>query len=56
MNVYICFAFCLSGLTLLPIDVLLDKKNEILDTMINHGIMAGLSEIFSTCQDEDTLV
>ena len=38
------------------VDVLLDKKEEILDMMIKDGIMEGLCELFSSCQDEDTLV
>ena len=38
------------------VDVLLDKKTELLDLMMKHGIIDGLCEIFSTCQDDDTLV
>ena len=38
------------------VDVLLDTKKELLDMMIKHGIMEGLCEIFSTSNDEDTLV
>ena len=38
------------------VDGLLDKKKEILEMMIKHGIMEGLCEIFSTSTDEDTLV
>ena len=41
---------------LFDVGVVLDKKTEILDMMIKHGIMDGLCEIFSTCQDEDILV
>ena len=56
MNVYISFTCSLYYPTLIFIDVLLDKKTEILDMMIKHGIMEGLCEIFSRCQDEHTLV
>ena len=48
--------YCLSSSNLIFVDVLLDKKKELLDMMLKHGIIDGLCEVFSTCQDEDTLV
>ena len=36
--------------------VLLDKKTEVLDIMIKHGVLSGLCKIFSSSTDEDTLV
>ena len=36
--------------------VLLDKETEVLEMMIEHGIMERLCDIFCTCQDEDTIV
>ena len=36
--------------------VLLEKNKEILEIMMKHGIIDALCEVFSTCQDEDTLV
>ena len=43
-------------LFLLCVDALLDKKTEVIDMMVKHGILEGLCEIFSTSSDEDTLV
>ena len=56
MNVYLFFLYCLKDPVLIFVDVLLDKKKEVLDMMLHHGIMEGLCEIFCTCEDEDTLV
>ena len=56
MNVYISFICSFYSSALVFIDVLLDKKTELLDLMIKHGIIDGLSEIYSTCSDEDALV
>ena len=53
---YGSFICCLYYPDLIFADVLLDKKKEILDMMLKHGIMEGLCEIFSTSTDEDTLV
>ena len=36
--------------------VLLNKEIDVLELMIDHGVMESLCEIFSTCEDEDTLV
>ena len=36
--------------------VLLEKETEVLELMIQHGIMESLCELFCTCEDEDTLV
>ena len=57
MNVCSSFICCsLYYPPLIFVDVLLDKKKAILEMMIKHGIMEGLCEIFSTSNDEDTLV
>ena len=56
LNVCASFVDYLFCPTYIFIDVLLDKQKEVLDTMIQHGIMDGLCEIFSTSADEDTLV
>ena len=46
----------LSGWVFISVVVLLDKKKDVLDMMVKHGIMEGLCEIFSASNDEDTLV
>ena len=57
MNVYMHFiSFFIYGLDSILVVVLLDKKTEVLDMMIKHGIMDSLCEIFSTSSDKDTLV
>ena len=56
MNVCSSFTCCSLYYPTFFVDVLLDKKKEILDMMIMHGILEELCEIFSTSTDEDTLV
>ena len=36
--------------------IIVEKDREVLELMINHGVLEGLCEIFSTSQDEDLLV
>ena len=56
MNVWSLFVIVLLEIIGIRIVVLLDKEIEVLEMMIEHGILEKLCEIFSTCQDEDTLV
>ena len=57
MNVYMCpFHTVYSIILHFFIDVILDKQPEVLSMMMKHGLLEGLCEIFSTSEDEDTLV
>ena len=55
LYVFIFILCCIICIHRSPV-IIVDKDREVLELMINHGVLEGLCEIFSTSQDEDLLV